>query len=388
MDGEAHCINYKVGFKHEDFETVKVYNEENGRSKKCIVFTDEHGIEGLLYVEARFRKIAEKFEFEGPQLFDAFEEVLQGTALTNWEQLADEVEEDDRTQETFDEIMVQYYADYCDENARDTMYDYLKNKCKKPVGEEPRIHVRRMELLYSYAAKLPGMEAIMTSDQIKRAIFKTFPETWRKQYMRSGKSLQENTMQDVITFMQNEKAYADEEKGKKRNTEDNQQMMNKKAKKNKETNKGNPNQNGKITPNDPCPHHYGHKWSECYDNPRGTNYRPRNKNQHQQGQNRNTGRGGQFGNFRNNFQGRGGANGGRGNQFQGRGGRGHLGPNQMMHQNNNNNNNYHFEQGRDPNRGQGQGNEANPRGQHTQRDQNPQEQHYFDQVGMNAWGQE
>jgi hypothetical protein len=52
-------------------------------------FTGEHGIEALLYVEERFRKIASRTLSwtTGPELFDSFEEVLLDTALTNWEDL-------------------------------------------------------------------------------------------------------------------------------------------------------------------------------------------------------------------------------------------------------------------------------------------------------------
>ena len=387
MDGESHCLNYKVTWKHEDFETVKIFDPENQRSKKCVVFSDKHGMEGLLYVEARFRKIADAFEFDGPQRFEAFEEVLQGTALTSWERIADEIVEEDRTEETFDDVVSQFYLEYCDKNAKDTMYDYLNNRCKKPVGEEPRKHVKRMEVLYAYAAKLPGMEENMTDDQIKRSIFKTFPETWRKQYMRSGKDLQTDTMQDIITFMQNEKSYADEEKGKKRITEETQKK-NKKQKSNGGNYNNSNNRGGRVQPDDECPIHSGHKWIDCIMNPKGPNYRPGG------GRTNNGFRGGP-GNGRG-FQPQG--RGGRGNRFAGRGGRGQPGQNQALqhntgYQNNNGynngnqNTNYNFEriQDQDQNRGQVRnGADARPQGQQ-QRDRNPRELHYFDHIGEDAW---
>lgn len=380
MDGEAHCLNYKSAIKHEDFETVKIYSIDKTENKKCVVFSDEHGLEGLLYVESCFRKIVEKFNFTGPQIFNAFEDVLQGTALTNWEPLVDDLAANEKNPENFDELMNQYYMSYCDSKARDSMYDYLKSKCNKPVGEEPRTHVRRMELLYSYATKLPGLEEPMTEDQIKRAIFKTFPDTWRKQYIRAGKELQEDSMQDLVTFMQNEKAFADEDKAKKRGANEGDHLVNKLGK-NKSKNKkqkSNPhNLNSKVQPNDTCPLHGGHPWKDCFDNPHGSKYRPRNNRHPGSGGrgNRNGGRGFQQ-QYNNNCTfdyGRGGGPGGRGD-FQGRGGRGNAG----MNQQNQTNNAYHYERNRDMNRDQHVGNDANAYRQPRERE--PREQHHFDQI--------
>jgi hypothetical protein len=387
MDGESHCtIDYKCSFKHESFETVKIYNEDGKKSKICPVFSGEHGIEGLLYVESRFRTIASRFEFDGPKYFEGFEEILQGTALTAWEMLADDVVENERNMERFEELLVSYYVDFCDVRARDTMYDYLKNKCKKPVGDEPRNHVRRMEVLYLYSSKLPGMEALMTDDQIKRAIFKTFPETWRKQYMRSAKNLEEDSMQEIVTFMQNEKAYADADKkintnngDKKRSKNENESNQNHMKKKFKGGRGGG---QGKVKPGDPCPHHFGHSWNECFDNPRGSQFRPRGGGGRGRGGGRD-GRGGR-GNY-GGYPGRGGfGGGGRGNDYQGRGGRG---GNPVAGQNyHNNNNNYHYEnQHHDQNRGQGRGNEANTQGQANAGNRNQHEQHHYDAVDYEAW---
>jgi hypothetical protein len=378
MDGQAHCLDYKNSLKHEDFETVKLYDEENARSKKCLVFSDEHGLEGLLFVEARFRKVAEQFGFDGPQLFTAFEEVLQGTALSNWEQLANDVDEEDRTEEVFNERMVQYYMDYCDKNARDTMYDYLK-KCRKPVGEEPRVHVRRLELLYSYSAKLPGIEELLTPDQIKRAIFRTFPESWQKQYVLAGKDLQVDSMQDVVTFMQNIKAYADDDKGKKRTPEEHARFGNKNKKAHVEHQKGNVRNNnqGKVQPHDQCPFHFGHKWIDCFENSRGPNFRPRNQ---PSGSNRG-GRNQNNGPFRPN-PGRG-LNGGRGMAYNGRGGRGNNGQDRYTQNGNGHNtpNNYHFENGRDQDRDRGRRVDALPQRGNPRERNHANEQHYFDQIG-------
>lgn len=252
MEGELHCIDYKTNLKHQDFELVKNCDKDAARSKKYPVFNGGHGIKGLFYVEACFRKIATKFELDGEQLFDAFEDVLQNTALTNWEAIADEIVAAERDEDTFNNITKTLYLDYCDEKAGDSMqYDYLKICCKKPVCEEPCIHVWRVELLYPQAGKLPGMEALMMEDQIKCAIFKTFPESWKKQHVCPAKDIQTDTMQGIVMFVQNEKAYADADKknnDKKRSSKSNGNDDSNKKKKKKDLSHA--SGGSKVQPND------------------------------------------------------------------------------------------------------------------------------------------
>ena len=60
-------------------------------------------------MEAHFCKIAETFEVDGHQMLNAFEEILQRTALMNWEQLTDDLTVEEKMLENFDELMPQYY---------------------------------------------------------------------------------------------------------------------------------------------------------------------------------------------------------------------------------------------------------------------------------------
>jgi hypothetical protein len=58
MNPEIHAIDYKQKFKTSDLEevTFQTYDKNSRRrTKKCKVFSGEHGIEALLLVEERFR---------------------------------------------------------------------------------------------------------------------------------------------------------------------------------------------------------------------------------------------------------------------------------------------------------------------------------------------
>eukprot|EP00957_Ditylum_brightwellii_P005452 416922-Ditylum_brightwellii.AAC.1 len=60
------CMKYKPTFKHSDLETIKIkqeYNDKISKTKTCTVFTGEEGIEGLLFVEELFQKIARQLGY-------------------------------------------------------------------------------------------------------------------------------------------------------------------------------------------------------------------------------------------------------------------------------------------------------------------------------------
>eukprot|EP00957_Ditylum_brightwellii_P069937 5310857-Ditylum_brightwellii.AAC.1 len=72
-------MKYEATFKHSNLERIKLaqsYNDGSTCTKKCPIFTGAQGIEGLLYVEERFRGIAQQLNFDtGAKLFNNFEEV-------------------------------------------------------------------------------------------------------------------------------------------------------------------------------------------------------------------------------------------------------------------------------------------------------------------------
>ena len=88
----AAVLSYKLSFVASELPTVKLkqdFDDNSSKEKKCPIFNGDFGIEALLYVEERFRKIANRTLLwrTGIELFNGFEEVLLDTALTNWEGL-------------------------------------------------------------------------------------------------------------------------------------------------------------------------------------------------------------------------------------------------------------------------------------------------------------
>eukprot|EP00957_Ditylum_brightwellii_P085083 6469184-Ditylum_brightwellii.AAC.1 len=74
------CILYETKFKHSDLERVKLvqlHDDGTTKIKKCPVFLGTEGIEGLLYVEERFRSVAQQLHYTtGVEMFDNFKEIL------------------------------------------------------------------------------------------------------------------------------------------------------------------------------------------------------------------------------------------------------------------------------------------------------------------------
>ena len=385
MSSESHCISYKAEFEHSDLEEVKLrqeYEDDTSRTKKARVFTGKYGIEALLFVEERFRKIARQLDYQDEQLFDNFEECLQDRAEDDWTNLVDMVQPRDTA--NFEATIQDFYLKYCSENARDVMYEYLRTKCRKPVGAEPRDHVNRLLTLYRYSSKLPGNVPAIGEDQQKLLIFQTFPEKWQRQFVRSGRRMHNETMQEIIDFMTTEKGIADEEakESKQKRKPEETSTGSRKKSNNRNTNGG----GNRVQPSDTCPIHGGHQWKDCSMNPQSNNYRTRT---FYRGGGRgfggqdNGGRGGRGGRF----------GGGRGRGFQGNNpGRGHYHQQHQNQQNGNGNhqNQYHYGQGQGVPQVQQPRNAADRFGGQHQAQGAPQghhlENHFYDAMGPDWFG--
>eukprot|EP00957_Ditylum_brightwellii_P052289 3965751-Ditylum_brightwellii.AAC.1 len=204
----------------EKVKLIQSYDDGTTRTKKCSVFSGTEGIEGLLYVEERFRSVTKQLTYnDGPSLFNNFEEVLQDTAKDKWENLASQVAEADRDVPCFNEEIKKFYLSYCDNEAKDTMIDYLDN-LKRPTRVTPQQHANCIETMVRYINTFPGMSPDINSESTKKLIFKQHPESWRETYVRADKNLATDSVADIVQFIMNENSCAnkrDNNRNKKRN---------------------------------------------------------------------------------------------------------------------------------------------------------------------------
>ena len=85
-------IKYKSAPKKKDFNKTILDSTDLFIKKKisCPKFSGTGGIEGLLWVEESYRKIAKKFKWnDGPKLFDNFDMVVEEGAADHWETIID-----------------------------------------------------------------------------------------------------------------------------------------------------------------------------------------------------------------------------------------------------------------------------------------------------------
>ena len=69
------------------------------------------------------------------------------------------------------------YLKHCHNEARNDMFEHLDSpKIRKPREESVQAHAARLETIVGYANKLPGTEPPKTQEQVKRIIFRSFPD--------------------------------------------------------------------------------------------------------------------------------------------------------------------------------------------------------------------
>ena len=97
------------------------YGDGTSRSKKLHAFDGTGGLEGLLYVEEEFRKAANNFfHFNGYDWFTYFPEVLKDAASDKWNNVLNQLPEDNATmdsEEDFNVAMQLLYVKYSDKKS-------------------------------------------------------------------------------------------------------------------------------------------------------------------------------------------------------------------------------------------------------------------------------
>ena len=139
------------------------------------MFSGDHGIEFLLYVEDRFSSISRQLEFTtGAELFNNFEELMVNNTEERWENIVAPITDAQRTPIQFELAVDELLTHYCDHEARHVMFDYLRT-IQKPYQVEPQQHLDRMQTMIRYSNKLPGTEPELNEQQAKNNYFQTIP---------------------------------------------------------------------------------------------------------------------------------------------------------------------------------------------------------------------
>lgn len=320
------CVEYKSKFDVTKMEQAKL--ELNARSKKVPIFSAKHGVEGLFHVIDQFQKAARRLAFQPADLWDQFEDVLDTTAANKWNnQIQGIAGGGARSRNRFlREQLLLVHSCAGEEHPRDVMFKYIdqeNGECHKPLKADCQEHAARVETLCRMANRLQGTLPVKDDQNIKLSVHNTLPKQWRNDYRKSQRDFNNDTIQQIIGYMNLCKAEADDDmakagKSKKHKAEDSSERIRgggtSKSSKTTTKKKTTSATKKQVSDSDTCPVHGGHKWGACSLNPRSTNWRGSNNcGNHYGGR----GFGGRSG--RGGFGGRGRGNGGR----DGGRGRGH-----------------------------------------------------------------
>ena len=182
--------------------------------------------------------------------------------------------------------------------ARDEVVDYLKSEAvKKSHSSSCQAHADRVETCCARANILHGIREPLSDREIKEILFKSFPKPWQNDYTRSGRDVVDDSIEQIVQYMTEQKGIADEEqqqRSRKRPAEDDNRAGLGRTGRQRKNNNNNNNRNNRQdeTPEEkrnrlnaqPCRKHKGqHLWGECRANKYGYNRNNTGRNQSNQG---------------------------------------------------------------------------------------------------------
>ena len=395
----------------DDIPTVELaMTYDDGTKKKVKVPTHElESVEQVFYCFHEFLEAARKLSLDGAEWFEFYRDTLRGHARSAWDLLSSAINDVDRTEATFRTTFRAFVATIVDETAHRTLMEYMRATVKPRTMSVMELS-RRVQILCLYANDLPtesGVAPQAISDEERKTMFyNMMPEEWKTSFTRSNLRVSGMSITQMTIYF-NSLCALESAKNKGNHTgkrgRDNNKSNDTNTRNTRYRGSGNSggrnygngdsrngnrgyqdrNSGGRNGGNrggrgrggrggrgrgngnrpqgdDACPIHGGHKWRECFLNPYGDNYRPRNGNSNGNGQGRGNGsrRGDSY--HTNNE-----SNGGNNNGGQGNG----------SNNNNNNSNNNN-----DGDRRGGNSNNSN-----NNRNNND---HYLADIGMPDWNQE
>eukprot|EP00536_Pseudo-nitzschia_multiseries_P012573 jgi/Psemu1/32519/gm1.32519_g len=144
--------------------TLKVYDADgNSQEWKVPIFSEDGGLEELLYCEEAFLITASTLPLSEDRYYESFTKILCPEAQRKWQ----ETTRDDNNDinypaniEGYEEAIKDYIQEhYCDAgDAKDIMQTYIRSEaCKKPHDTTAKDHALRINRLIRYSEKLQGI---------------------------------------------------------------------------------------------------------------------------------------------------------------------------------------------------------------------------------------
>lgn len=240
----------------------------------CVKFSGNYGVQELFYVEEAFYDVMSDLELPETEIDRKWQMVLDHGPRKKWNKLWEgdtPLKTDRETLAEWCVALLAFRKKYApDQDARDNVIRYLQSdEVKKPPGISCQAQADRIIMCCERANILHGIRKELDDMEIKLIVFQSFPRQWRTGYKLSGRDLLEDTIEDVVKYMNDQKGVADEDGGRKRSTDGNGSRKHDFKKRGKSFFEKREQQRKKSYDAAPCRRHNGaHTWGECPDNRR------------------------------------------------------------------------------------------------------------------------
>jgi hypothetical protein len=293
------CVGYERAYTDADVSSVptrkftKYITDEDGNRdrKEAIIRMDD----GTKTVEFSQRVTVRDVEYAATELdwsdkecYKHFPSVLEGYASTVWEEVLEELKDEDQAKAgSFKNIAIpRFYKKLGGDDRKqgDTILYYLEHKWKKPMAKTPQQHYHRMVELLQIVEKLNKSQPTPNKEKKKLLFFHAMPLDWQTAYKGMGRSLDdEDLLGRVLPFMasmhdkelklQAAKKSVNFQANHKRNEQDKKRPATQQSNSNKRSTADSQKYGGTKQ----CLKHPQHKhtWNECFENPKGPNYKPK-----------------------------------------------------------------------------------------------------------------
>ena len=286
-------IKYKLDYNPDELIQVTLSQLMVGgeNRKRKVPKAKENSIESVLQVMIEFDEVsrAEVLDFDGADLYNNFRSVLPASLRDDWDETVQRlgVGAPARTEATFRNCQRQWMTSFISEGAAEDLKEYIETALKKDredsihhlVTRSKTLRKRHFQLLARGQPVAPVEGQKITDRELIRAMYRGLPQKWKDNFLLKY-SLQNCDMMQFQAFMIQQKAAHDRNEQaskaqKDRNKKNHSDTRPGSRKRTHSTQGTGSNKNKNKCRKHP---HLDHDWMDCFDNPRGRNYRPRDAN--------------------------------------------------------------------------------------------------------------
>ena len=283
-------IKYKRDYDPDELIQVTLSQQMVGgeNRKRKVPKAKEDSIESVLQVMIEFDEVSkpEVLDFDGNDLYNNFRSVLPASLRDDWDETVRRlgIGVPAQTAATFRNCQRQWMTSFISEGAAEDLKEYIETILRKErddtihhlVTRSKTLRKRHFQLLAGCQDVEPAAAQMMTDRELVRAMYRGLPQKWKDNFLLKY-TLQNCNIMQFQTFMTQQKAAHDRQEAaskaqkNKRSTTNNEQKQSRKRSNTGQYSNKNRNKCRKHP-------HLDHDWIDCFDNPKGRNYRPRDAN--------------------------------------------------------------------------------------------------------------